>query len=186
MNRLASIDTPIQGLSIVERQRMSDDRGYFSRLFSVDELASTGWCKPIVQINQSCTLQQGTIRGLHFQHSPYAEMKLVTCLHGAVWDVAVDLRVRSPTFLRWHAVELSAENRRALLIPEGFAHGLQTLTNDCELLYLHSAVYSPQAEDGINPKDPTLGITWPLPISKISARDIGLPVLDGGFVGVSL
>ena len=113
-------------------------------------------------------------------------MKLVTCLRGAIWDVAVDLRAKSPTFLHWHAEELSAANHRALLIPEGFAHGFQTLCDDCELIYLHSMAYAPEAEAGLNPKDPMLSIAWPLAISELSARDAQHSMLDHQFKGLTL
>lgn len=171
MNRFSVTDLPLAGLKCVERHKFGDSRGFLSRLFCAEELAEAGWVKPVVQINQTVTAREGTVRGMHFQHPPHAEMKLVSCLRGAVWDVAVDLRRDSPTFLRWHAEELSAENCRALLIPEGFAHGFQTLEDDCELLYLHSAAYAAEAEDGLNPADPRLAISWPREITEISERD---------------
>lgn len=186
MSRFTILDTPIADLKIVERQQLGDSRGSLSRLFCAEELAAAGWRKPIAQINQTLTQKQGTIRGMHFQRSPYAEMKLVTCLRGAIWDVAVDLRTGSSTFLQWHAEELSATNHRALLIPEGFAHGFQTLSDDCELIYLHSRAYTPGAEAGLNPKDPMLSITWPLAITELSTRDAQHPMLDHQFKGVTL
>ena len=186
MNRFTVSDTVISGLKVIERQQIGDSRGFLARLFCAEELADAGWQKPIAQINQTLTEKKGTVRGMHFQYPPHAEMKLVSCLQGAVWDVAVDLRAGSPTFLQWHAQELSADNRRAYLIPEGFAHGFQTLTDDCELLYLHSDAYAPQAEAGLNPRDPELSIAWPLPVSEISARDEKHPMLDARFKGVAL
>lgn len=177
-------DTPITGLRVVERQRIVDSRGFFSRLFCSIELASVGWNKPIAQINQTLTHQRGAIRGMHFQRAPYAEIKLVTCLRGAAWDVAVDLRAGSPSFLQWHAEELSASNTRALLIPEGFAHGFQALSDDCELLYCHSAVYHPELEDGLNPRDVRLSILWPLAITDLSAKDAQRPMLNQQFEGL--
>ncbi len=186
MSRFTILDTPIHDLKIVERQQLGDNRGFIARLFCVEELAAAGWYKPIIQINQTLTQKQGSIRGLHFQNVPYAEMKIVTCLRGAIWDVAVDLRTGSPTFLEWHAEELSAANHRALLIPEGFAHGFQTLCDDCELIYLHSRAYTPEAEAGLNPKDPTLTITWPLAITELSTRDAQHPMIDHQFKGVTL
>jgi dTDP-4-dehydrorhamnose 3,5-epimerase len=186
MSRFTIRDTPIIGLKIVERQQLSDSRGFLSRLFCAEELAAAGWHKPIAQINQTFTQQRGAIRGLHFQNAPYAEMKLVTCLRGAIWDLAVDLRTGSPTFLQCHAEELSAANHRAMLIPEGFAHGFQTLCDDCELTYLHSRAYTPGAEAGLNPKDPMLSITWPLAITELSTRDAQHPMLDQQFQGVML
>ena len=186
MSRFSIFDTPLASLKIVERQQLGDSRGFLSRLFCAEELAAAGWGEPIAQINQTVTQKQGTIRGMHFQRPPHAEMKLVTCLRGAIWDVAVDLRARSPTFLQWHAEELSATNRRALLIPKGFAHGFQTLCDDCELLYLHSALYTPAAEAGLNPKDPMLSIAWPLAIAELSARDEQHLMLNQHFKGVTL
>lgn len=186
MSQFTLFDTPLAQLKIVERQRLGDARGFLSRLFCGDDLAIAGWHKPIAQINQTLTQKQGTVRGLHFQHPPHAEMKLVTCLRGAVWDVAVDLRSESPTFLRWYALELSATNCRALLIPEGFAHGFQTLADDCELLYLHSSAYMPGAEAGLNPIDPRLSIGWPLAIAELSDKDANHPMLDHQFKGAGL
>lgn len=185
MSRFAITRLKPEGLALVERQKLGDARGFLSRLFCADELADAGWAKPVAQINHTMTATKGTIRGLHFQHPPHAETKLVTCLRGAVWDVAVDLRAGSPTFLHWHAEELSADNRRALLIPEGFAHGFQTLTDGCELLYLHSAAYSPEAEAAVNAFDPALGIAWPLSVSEISERDKQHPYLTEKFTGLT-
>ena len=186
MSRFTLFDTPLAHLKIVERKRLGDARGFLSRLFCADDLAVVGWHKPIAQINQTLTQNQGTVRGLHFQQPPNAEMKLVTCLRGAVWDVAVDLRNESPTFLQWHAEELSAANCRALLIPEGFAHGFQTLADDCELIYMHSSAYAPGAEAGLNPFDPGLAIVWPLAVAELSDRDAQHPMLDDQFKGVTL
>jgi dTDP-4-dehydrorhamnose 3,5-epimerase len=185
MSRFTFLDTSIVDLKVVERQQLGDSRGFLSRLFCAEELVAAGWHKPIAQINQTLTQKQGTVRGMHFQYPPYAEMKLVTCLRGAVWDVAVDLRAGSSTFLQWHAEELSATNHRALLIPEGFAHGFQTLSNDCELVYLHSTAYIPHAEAGFNPKAPLLSITWPLAIAELSTRDAEHPMLDHQFKGLT-
>lgn len=186
MSRFTVTDTSLAGLKRVERQPLGDSRGFFARLFCTEELAAAGWHRPIEQINHTATQKSGTIRGMHFQYPPHAEMKLVTCLRGAVWDVAVDLRVGSPTFLQWHAEELSAVNCRALLIPEGFAHGFQTLADDCELVYLHSAAHHPAAESGLNPRDPALAIAWPRAIGDMSARDADRPLIDAQFEGIVL
>jgi dTDP-4-dehydrorhamnose 3,5-epimerase len=121
---------------------------------------------------------------MHFQYTPHAEMKLITCLRGAIWDVAVDLRVGSATFLQWYAAELTATNNRAILIPEGFAHGFQTLSDSCELLYLHSSAYKPEAESGLSPLDPLLSINWPLPISDLSEKDAQQLPVGPEFIGV--
>ena len=141
---------------------------------------------PIVQINHSRTTKVGAVRGMHFQRPPHAEMKLVRCLKGRVWDVAVDLRTDSPTFLQWHAEELSATNHRALLIPEGFAHGFQALSDGVELVYLHSAAYTKESEGGLNPKDARLSIAWPLAITELSGKDAQHAELDQQFEGLML
>lgn len=184
MNRFTVIDLPLPGLKLIERQRVGDSRGFLSRLFCAEELADAGWVKPVAQINHTYTALRGTLRGMHFQRPPHAEMKLVSCLRGEVWDVAVDVRADSPTFLQWHAERLSADNGQAMLIPEGFAHGFQTLTDDVELLYCHSAAYSHDAEAGLNPRDARLAIAWPLPITELSARDAAHPLIGTGFEGV--
>lgn len=186
MSRFAVIDTPLAGLQVVQRQRLQDERGFLSRLFCADELHAVGWYGAVAQVNHTCTRQAGAVRGLHYQRPPHAEIKLVSCLRGAVWDVAVDLRPDSPTFLRWHAEELSADNGRALLIPQGFAHGFQALEDDSELLYCHSSAYAPQAEAGLHPLDAHLAITWPLAVHGLSPRDAGHPLISADFEGVRL
>ena len=184
MKRLESDDTPIAGLKRVRRIRLEDQRGFLARLFCADELCDVGWDAPVAQINHTRTLKRGSVRGLHFQRSPKAEKKLVHCLRGEVWDVAVDLRRGSPTFLRWHAERLSAENGVALLIPEGFAHGFQTLADDVEMLYVHSVAYSAADEGGVHPSDARLAIDWPLPIEQLSLRDDGHAPLAPDFQGL--
>lgn len=169
--------TSLAGLAVVDTLPHSDHRGEFSRLFCDEELAPLLGQRHIVQISQSATHVTGTLRGLHFQKPPHAEMKLVRCIRGRVWDVAVDLRPASPTFGQWHAEELSAANRRMLVIPEGFAHGFQTLEPDSELLYLMSAAYHPDSATGVRWDDPQLAIAWPLPVTDISAQDRALPTV---------
>ena len=186
MSRFEFMPTPLRGLMVVQRTPIKDNRGFFVRLFCGDEFGQIGITKSIVQINQSLTCHRGAVRGLHFQHPPHAETKVVTCLRGEVFDVAVDLRADSPTFLRWHGEVLSADNRKSLLIPEGLAHGFQTLTEDCELLYLHTEAYVPQAEGGLHPREPLVGVDWPLPITELSPRDENHPLLSAGFAGVRL
>lgn len=186
MSLFSVVDLPLPGLKRITRQRVGDQRGFLSRLFCAKELVLAGWVQPIAQINHTLTATRGTVRGMHFQHPPHAEMKLVSCIRGTVWDVAVDIRAESPTFLQWHAEQLSAENGQALLIPEGFAHGFQALTDDAELLYCHSAVYYASAEDGLSPKDPQLAIAWPLPISELSSRDTAHLPINSNFKGVRL
>ena len=186
MSRFAITDTPLTGLKLLARQQLGDERGFLSRLFCDDELQAAGWSGPVAQVNHTHTRLRGTVRGLHYQLPPHAEVKLVTCLRGAVWDVAVDLRPDSPSFLRWHAELLSADNARTLLIPQGFAHGFQTQTDDVDMLYCHSAAYAGQFEAGLNPQDERLAIAWPLAVQGLSARDAGHPMLTTHFEGVRL
>ena len=186
MGRFQFETTALAGLCAVQRTPLVDERGCLERLFCATEFASVGWQGPVAQINHSYTRHRGTVRGLHFQHAPCAEDKLVSCLRGEVFDVAVDLRQGSPTLLRWHGALLSASNGRALLIPRGFAHGFQALSADCELLYLHSSPYMQQAEGAVNARDPLLGIDWPLPITDLSARDASHPLLTDGYTGMTL
>lgn len=186
MSRFTVTETPLEGVRIIERMHLGDSRGFFSRMFCAEELTAAGWIKPIAQINHNRTASAGSVRGLHFQLPPHAEMKLVNCIRGRIWDIAVDLRAGSPTFMQWHAEELSAENRRSLLIPEGFAHGFQTLTDDCEVLYMTSHPYAPNSEGGVRPDDPLLGVTWPLPFAEVSERDRSHPLLTAGFEGIAL
>ena len=184
MTRLAVIDTPLAGLKVVQRQPIADARGFLARLFCADALREAGWRKPVAQINHTLTTREAAVRGLHFQHPPHAEMKLVSCVRGEVFDVAVDMRAGSPTFLHWFAERLSPGNGRALLIPEGFAHGFQTLTPDCELLYLHSSPHAPGSEGGLNAQDPRIGIEWPRAIAERSQRDSDQPLLSADFQGI--
>lgn len=179
MADIALHSTPLGGLLRVERLRKGDSRGFFSRFFDAATFADAGWPGSVSQMNHTLTQAAGTIRGMHLQRPPHAEWKLVSCVRGAVFDVAVDLRPGSASCGAWFGLELSAENGFGLLIPEGFAHGFQTLVGDCELLYLHSTAYAPTAEGGVNALDPAIGIEWPLPVSARSDRDIALPGLNG-------
>ena len=181
--------TPLAGLNVIERSVRDDARGFFSRVFCADEFAVLGLhehAKSIAQINHSHTRRRGSVRGLHFQHPPHADAKVVTCLRGEVFDVAVDLRHDSPTYLNWHAEVLSAANHRSLAIPRGFAHGFQALTDDCELVYLHSQPYVPAADDGFRPSDPALAVAWPLPFTDVSARDAGFAPINPTFAGLTI
>lgn len=180
------LETKFNGLYIAEVNHISDNRGSFGRLFCKETLALALQDHEILQINFSFTEKCGSIRGLHFQHPPYSEMKLVRCIKGRVWDVVVDIRRDSDTFLQWHAEELSEDNARMIIIPEGFAHGFQSMEAKSELLYLHTAYYKPDSEDGLAFNDPTLGIPWPLPINDISERDKNLPFLTKQFSGLIL
>lgn len=176
--------TPLAGLMLVTRRRRDDARGFFSRFFCTQEMAELGWRLPVAQVNHALTRHSGAVRGLHFQHPPHAEDKFVSCLRGEVFDVAVDLRRGSPTFLKWHAEVLSADNLTSLFIPQGFAHGFQTLSDHCELIYLHSTPYAPAAEGALHVADPALAIAWPLPITDISERDAQHARITPGFPGI--
>jgi dTDP-4-dehydrorhamnose 3,5-epimerase len=172
------VETPLKDAFIIHLNPFVDERGGFTRLFCENELkGGAGFDKKIVQINHSFTKQKGSIRGLHFQLPPHSETKIVKCIRGQVFDVMVDMRPNSSTYLRWHSVILSPEANNALLIPEGFAHGFQTLKANSELLYFHTAFYTPNTEGGLRYDDPTLNIDWPLPITKVSERDKKLPLL---------
>jgi dTDP-4-dehydrorhamnose 3,5-epimerase len=184
-NRFDILNTPLKGLKLIQRKPIGDDRGYLERLFCAAELETLISNKNIVQINHTLTSKRGTVRGLHFQYPPHAETKFVSCLRGEIFDVAVDLRKKSPTFLHWHAAILSADNHRTLMVPEGVAHGFQTLTEDCEMLYLHTANYKPETEGGLNVKDPRLAIQWPQAITELSKRDATQPMLSEDFLGIS-
>jgi len=178
--------TPLEGLWIVQRKPIDDPRGFFCRFFCAEEFQAAGLEKPIVQINHTYTIKRGAVRGLHFQYPPYMEGKVVSCLRGEVYDVAVDIRKDSPTFLHWHGEILSAANQKSLLIPEGFAHGFQTLTENCELIYLHVEVFHPQAEGALHVEDPRIGIIWPLSVAELSERDRCHRPVVTDFEGISL
>jgi dTDP-4-dehydrorhamnose 3,5-epimerase len=176
--------TSLAGVVVVESQSFSDPRGFLMRLFCEKELSVFWGERKVVQINQSRTKSVGAVRGMHFQHPPYAEMKLVRCLRGKVWDVAVDLRGGSPTFLKWHAEELTPGNAKMMVIPEGCAHGFQVLEENSELLYLHTASYTPLAEGGVSYGDPKLDIRWPLPVNDLSLRDLAHAPITPDFSGI--
>lgn len=180
------ITTPIKDLYEIKLNTFADHRGQFQRLYCQESLNQIPGHKSIRQINHSITKNRGIVRGLHFQHPPYAEIKIIKCLNGKVFDVAVDLRKKSATFLHYHAIELSPENNNMFYLPEGFAHGFQTLTDNCELLYLHFADYTPEAEGGLYYNDPALSIDWPLAIEEISDRDNKLPLINNHFSGIDL
>ncbi len=179
-------NTALAGVQRITLTPFEDHRGAFDRLFCQRELKEVIGNRQIVQINHSCTATVGAIRGLHYQYPPAAEMKLIRCLKGKVWDVAVDLRSGSPTFLSWHAEELSASNKRMMVIPEGCAHGFQVLEPNSELLYLHTSFYRPEYEGGVRYNDPEIIINWPLPVSDISQRDQNHTLIDENYQGLIL
>jgi dTDP-4-dehydrorhamnose 3,5-epimerase len=178
--------TALAGLQLIKRLPIRDERGWLERMYCAEEFATLMCGQGIAQINRTLTSLRGTVRGMHYQMPPHAETKLVSCLQGAVFDVAVDVRRGSPTFLQWYAERLSADNHYSLLIPPGFAHGFQTLEDNCELLYLHTTRYTPQAEAALGARDPRLAIAWPEPISAQSARDAAHAPLGRDFQGVGL
>lgn len=183
--RFTPVETGFAGPVLLERRRFSDDRGYLSRLFDPTDLVDFGWDGPVKQVNETGTLKAGVVRGLHYQNPPHGELKLVTCTAGRILDIAVDLRAGSPTFLRHVAVELSAENGRSFLIPRGFAHGFQALTDDVRMIYVHSASHHPEAEAGLHPQDPALAINWPMEPHGLSPRDQAHPMIGPEFRGVT-
>lgn len=186
MSRFDFISTPLAGLLLVQRKALEDNRGFLTRIYCADEFREAGVNKTIAQINHTLTRKKGTVRGLHFQHPPYAETKLVSCLKGQIWDIAIDVRKGSPTFLQWHGEILSAENRKSFLIPEGYAHGFQTLCDDCEIIYLHTEPYNSNAEAALNVHDPVLNISWIEPVSEFSERDQNHPFISNDFQGLVL
>ncbi len=176
--------TSLQGSYQVGIKPFEDERGWFARTFCKDEFAKIGHTAEWVQMNHSFTKQKGTIRGMHFQLPPHGEIKMVRCISGAVFDVIVDVRKDSPTFLKWFGMELSAANKDMIYIPQGFAHGFQTLQNDCELIYHHSQFYASGEEGGIKYNDQLVNIKWPLPVTNISERDASHLLLNENFKGI--
>ena len=165
------------GPRLLPRQCHEDDRGSLERLFAADELAEAGVKLEAVHINLTRTTHAGTVKGLHMQRQPHAEAKIVTCIAGCIFDVAVDLRPESPTYGNWFGMELSPDKPESLLIPEGFAHGMQCLEPNSIVHYVHSAAYAPSTETGVHPLDPDVAVAWPLPPKYLSQRDQSLPWL---------
>lgn len=178
------LETPLQGAYVIELEKREDERGFFARSWCKEEFTAKGLDTRLVQCNVSFNKKKGTLRGLHYQLPPHAETKLVRCTRGALYDVIVDLRADSLTFLRWFAVELTARNHRMLYIPQRFAHGFQTLEDETEIFYQMSEFYAPQAARGIRWNDPFLGIAWPEANRIISQKDREYVDLDRTFVGI--
>jgi len=178
--------TGLNGSYVVDIFPVKDDRGWFVRTFCKNEFNQIGHSDEWVQMNHSFTNEAGTIRGMHFQKPPYVETKLIRCIAGNVFDVIIDLRKNSNTFLKWFGIELSAENKKMIYIPGGFAHGFQTLTDNCQLIYHHTAFYAPGFEEGIMYKDKMINISWPKPVTKISERDNSHPLLQSSFEGINI
>ena len=177
-------DTAIADVHVIETTPVTDQRGSFARLYCEQAPVLRG--RHIVQVNHAKTAKEGAVRGFHFQRPPHAEMKFVRCLRGRIWDIALDLRAGSPTFLKWHGEELTEGNMRMLCIPEGCAHGVQALEPGSEVLYLHTAFYEPSSEGGVQHDDPAIRIKWPLPVTDLSARDAQHPLLDKQFKGLAV
>ncbi|CAH2598739.1 dTDP-4-dehydrorhamnose 3,5-epimerase [Rhodovastum atsumiense] len=173
------IPTALDGAWLVEPEPVHDARGFFARSFCVREFDRLGLETRFVQHSISYSALRGTLRGMHFQRSPFGEVKVVSCTRGAIRDVIIDLRPDSPTCCRWQGFELTAANRLRLYIPKGFAHGFQTLEDKTEVSYLISEFYAPEAASGVRFDDPRFGITWPLPVAAISARDTAWPTFAG-------
>lgn len=178
--------TRIKDLYIYERIPFNDDRGLFQKIYCPDQLSDYLSNKEVWQINHSITCKIGTIRGLHYQKKPNLETKIVSCIRGKVFDVAVDLRKNSETFLKWYGIVLCEKNFRSMIIPEGFAHGFQALETNSELIYVHNNKYDPNYEDGVNALDGIINIKWPLDITNISGKDKNLKFISKAFKGIDL
>ena len=176
--------TPLKGAYTIETELFQDDRGWFTRTFCKTEFLEISHKGEFVQINHSHTNQKGTIRGMHYQLQPFSEIKLIRCIRGEVFDVIIDIRKGSPTFLQYFSVTLSDENMKMIYIPEGFAHGFQTLRNHAELIYHHTNFYTPGMEGGIRFNDPAININWPEKVQMISEKDKNIPILSNAFQGI--
>ena len=170
-------ETSLKDAFTVQIEKIEDNRGYFATTFAIPDFEAHGLNAQIRQTSSSFNKAKGTVRGMHFQIAPYAETKLVRCIKGAIYDVIVDLRQNSPTYMKWQGFELSEENMLMYYIPEGFAHGYQTLTDNAEVSYMLGQIYSPQHARGVRHDDPEISIKWPLALSSISERDAALPTL---------
>ena len=176
--------TGLTGACLVELERRGDARGFFARAFCAEEFAAAGLVSQFVQVNNSVSAAAGTLRGLHYQLAPSAEVKLVRAIRGALFDAIIDLRPDSPTYRKWFGAELNEQNRLAMYVPRGFAHAILTLAPDTEALYFVSAFYAPQEERGVRWNDPAFAIDWPRPPVEISAKDQAWPAFDPSFHGV--
>ncbi len=176
----------LKGAYTIDVQPFQDNRGFFTRTFCEKEFAEHNLVQHFVQANHSGTHGKDVVRGMHFQFPPFGEVKLIKCVEGAVFDVIVDIRKGSSTFLHWYGTELSSENKRMMYVPIGFAHGFQTLTAYSEITYLVSSFYSKENEGGVRFDDPKVGIQWPHEVSLVSDKDMKIPYIDSNFQGVSL
>jgi dTDP-4-dehydrorhamnose 3,5-epimerase len=178
------IETPLKGLYIIHHKILYDERGVFARTFCKEEFLSINFNKEFIQFNQSYNLKKGTFRGMHYQNPPFAETKLIRCVRGSVFDIAVDIRKGSETFMQYYSIELSDKNMCSILIPEGFAHGFQTLEDHTSLIYHHTEQYKTEADAGFSYVDLSIGIKLPLDISTISQKDKSYPLLNKDFKGI--
>jgi dTDP-4-dehydrorhamnose 3,5-epimerase len=176
--------TKLSGSYVIDVKPFIDERGWFARFYDKKDFQKIGHGKDWVQLNHSVTNKKGSIRGMHFQKQPFRETKMVKCVAGRIFDVIIDIRKESSTFLQWFGIELSAANKKMLYIPEGFAHGFQCLEDNCELIYHHTEFYMPDVEAGIRYSDPKINIQWPLPVSILSLRDENHAYLDENFKGI--
>ena len=179
-------NTKIDGVFVIEPEPFKDHRGMFARVYCSNEIKEIGHNKPIVNINHSATTHKGSIRGMHYQNPPKAEIKIIKCIKGSILDVAIDLRKGSPTFLQYYSEILSAENMRMLYVPEGFAHGFQSLEDNIEMIYYTTEFYSPEYEGGVSYNDPKISIEWPIEVTDISEKDKNLKLLDDEFKGIEV
>lgn len=184
MGKLQINSTPFEGLYVIDTSAFIDHRGAFARWFCEDELAEVIGNRHIKNVNFSRTVKKGSVRGMHFQRPPKSEMKMIRCINGRILDVVVDIRLGSPTYLNHFSVELSAENMKMIVVPEGFAHGFQSLEDNSEIMYLVTEFYSPECEGGLRYNDPELKINWPLNVADISDKDAGHKLIDGTFKGL--
>lgn len=180
------VETPLEGVYVVISEFVSDERGSFSRLYCDQQLSDILGNRVVVQTNISKNINRGCVRGLHFQYPPYSEMKLIRCLRGKVFDIAVDLRTNSETYLKWYATVLTPEKNNMMVIPEGCAHGFQVMMDNTELLYLHTSHYKPSHEGGVRFDDPELSIDWPISQTIVSEKDRQYSLIGVNFKGISL
>ena len=176
----------INGIKLIKYFSSKDSRGYFSKIFSSDSFRKLGFANKVCQINISSNLKKGTVRGFHYQKQPKNEQKIIICIKGEILDIAIDLRNKSKNFLKKYKFKLSDKKCNCLFIPRGFAHGFQSLTNNSQIIYIHSELYSSKLDSGINPFDKSLKINWPIRITNVSKRDKLLPKIDSYFKGINI
>lgn len=179
-------ETPLSGAYIIELEPFQDSRGLFARTYCKREFKEIGHDREFVQFNHSANTNKGTLRGMHYQVPPSAEIKLIRCIRGVVYDVIIDVRYGSSTFLKYYGVELSEENMKMIYIPEGFAHGFQTLEDNTKMIYHHTQYYTPENEKAIRFNDPLINISWPLEPVNLTEKDKTHPLIDNNFKGIMI